>query len=225
MAEQLVFALVEPQAPSFANFVAGPNALCVAALADAAHARTAGVFALWGADGAGKSHLLRAFVCAANVAGTPAVYVASPAGVDAARDAACVAVDAIDSADAAAQSRLFTLFNDVRARGGQWVSASRVPPARTTLRDDLRTRLGWGPTFEIHVLSDADKLQALLVHAHERGLRLDDGVIAYLLAHGRRDMRSLTAALAALDQHSLSTKRAITIPLLREWMASSQLPL
>jgi len=43
-------------------------------------------------------------------------------------------------------------------------------------------------------------------------------VIAYLLAHGRRDMTTLLATLAALDRHSLATKRAITVPLLRDWL-------
>jgi DnaA family protein len=49
-------------------------------------------------------------------------------------------------------------------------------------------------------------------------LRLSDDVIAYLLAHGRRDMPTLVATLAALDRHSLATQRAITVPLLREWL-------
>lgn len=168
---------------------------------------------------------MRAFVAAAVSAGRTAYYAADPAGVEANVDAQCVAVDDIDRADAAAQSRLFTLFNAVRARGGQFVAASRVPSASTRLRDDLRTRLAWGLTFEIRALSDADKPAALIVHARQRGIDLGDDVIAYLLAHGRRDMRSLTATLAALDRYSLSTKRAITVPLLREWMVSSQLPL
>jgi DnaA family protein len=93
------------------------------------------------------------------------------------------------------------------------------PPARVALRDDLRTRLGWGLTFELRALADADKPAALLAHARQLGITLGDDVIAYLLAHGRRDMRTLLSTLAALDRHSLSTHRAITVPLLRDWMA------
>jgi len=225
LAEQLVFVLVDNEPPTFANFVAGPNAEAMAALAQAARGDGGDGIALWGAEGAGKTHLLRAFAAAAVSAGRTAYYAADPAGVEANVDAQCVAVDDIDRADAAAQSRLFTLFNAVRARGGRFLAASRVPAASTRLRDDLRTRLAWGLTFEIRTLSDADKPAALIVHARQRGIDLGDDVIAYLLAHGRRDMRSLTATLAALDRYSLSTRRAITVPLLREWMASSQLPL
>jgi chromosomal replication initiation ATPase DnaA len=36
--------------------------------------------------------------------------------------------------------------------------------------------------------------------------------------HGRRDMPTLVATLAALDRHSLATQRAITVPLLRDWL-------
>lgn len=238
MAEQLVLVLVEEEPPAFANFVAGPNAEAIAALTRAASASGADTIAppgsalagggdaisLWGAEGSGKTHLLRAFADAARAAGRTAHYAAGPADIDAAGDAQCVAVDDIDRADAAAQARLFTLFNAVRARGGAFVAASRLQPSRTALRDDLRTRLGWGLTLEVRALDDADKPAALAVHARQRGFALGDDVIAYLLAHGRRDMRSLTATLAALDRHSLSTRRAITVPLLREWMASSRLP-
>ncbi|MEO6928189.1 MAG: DnaA regulatory inactivator Hda [Casimicrobiaceae bacterium] len=218
MAEQLVFALVDEEPPTFANFVAEGNAEAVAALVRAARAG-ADAIALWGAEGGGKSHLLRAFVAEAASAGRSARYLSEPAqdvdttGVD------CVAIDNIDHADVAAQARLFTLFNALRERGGQWVSASRGPVAQGRLRDDLRTRLGWGLTFEVRALDDADKPAALAVHARQRGLVLGDDVIAYLLAHGRRDMRSLMAALAALDRHSLSTRRPVSVVLLREWMA------
>ncbi|MEP7063917.1 MAG: DnaA regulatory inactivator Hda [Betaproteobacteria bacterium] len=224
MVEQLVLVLVEEEPPTFANFVAGPNAEAIAALTRTA---TSGgdAIALWGAEGSGKTHLLRAFVATAAAAGRTSHYVASAADIDSATDAHCIAVDDVDRADADAQARLFTLFNAVRARGGAFVAASRLQPSRLALRDDLRTRLAWGLTFEIRALADADKPAALAVHARQRGFELGDDVIAYLLAHGRRDMRSLTATLAALDRHSLSTRRAITVPLLREWMASSRLPI
>ena len=72
--------------------------------------------------------------------------------------------------------------------------------------------------MEVTPLTDADKPQALAAYARERGFRLSDDVIGYLLAHGRRDMPSLVAALAALDRQSLATRRMVTVPLLREWL-------
>jgi DnaA family protein len=220
LSEQLILDLARPEPPAFANFVAGANGEAVAAVEAlaAGGSRETGVL-LWGAGGAGKSHLL----CAAATAAQglrPVIYCASPRDVPvAAADAsALLVVDAVDQADACAQGRLFTQLNALAAGRGQWLAAATAPPARLALREDLRTRLALGLVFELTPLADADKPQALAAYARERGFRLSDDVIGYLLAHGRRDMPSLVAALAALDRHSLATRRMVTVPLLREWL-------
>lgn len=221
--EQLVFELAPPEPPSFANFVEGRNGEAVARLTALARAETAEASVLlWGAVGGGRSHLLRAAV-AASV--RPAAYVAGPSQVSEglAEDCALVAVDDVDRADAGAQGRLFTLFNRLQSAGGCLVTSATAPPARLALRDDLRTRLGSGLVYELVPLADADKPEALARYARARGFRLGDDVIAYLLAHGRRDMGTLVAALAALDRRSLAAKRPITVPMLRQWL-SRELP-
>lgn len=224
MSEQLILELAGPVAPSFDNFVAGDNAELVAALRalTAGPGRDTGLL-LWGAAGAGKSHLLRATVAAARMQGHGALLVDAPGvlgAIDpelAARNA-LVAVDDVDTAGADAQARLFTLFNTLQAAGGRLLAASGLPPAQLPLREDLRTRLGWGPVYEVRPLADADKGAALVAWARQRGFGLGDEAIAYLLAHGRRDMPALIATLEALDRHSLATRRPITVPLLRDWL-------
>jgi len=216
--EQLVFELAPAEPPSFANFVEGRNREAVARLVAAARGETPETsILLWGGPGGGRSHLLRAAV-AASV--HPATYAATPAELpaDLPDDPCLCAVDDVDLADAASQGRLFTLFNRLAATGGRLVAAASAPPARLALRDDLRTRLGSGLVYEIEPLSDADKPEALARYARGRGFRLGDDVIAYLLAHGRRDMPTLVAVLAALDRQSLAAKRAITVAMLRQWM-------
>jgi DnaA family protein len=222
-AQQLTFELAPPVAPTFANFVAGPNAEAVATLercTSVAGGEAAAVVVLWGAPGAGKSHLLQAAVDAARGAGRTALYFAAPGAVDEAAfaNATLVAVDDIDRADAKGQGRLFTLFNALTARGGRFLAAASAPPARLPLRDDLRTRLGWGLVYEVRPLSDADKPAALAAFARQRGFTLPEDAIAYLLAHGRRDMASLVRTLVALDAHSLALRRPITVPLIRDWL-------
>ena len=222
--EQLIFELVAPEPPSFATFVAGRNDEAVAALRRAAAGTLAETsVVLWGAPGAGKSHLVAATVAAARAAGRAAFACASPAGLPRADPAPgpLVAVDDVDAADADAQARLFTLYNRLRDRGGTLVAAGGAPPARSPLRDDVRTRLSWGLVYEIVPLADADKPAALAAYARSRGFALADDVIGYLLAHGRRDMGTLVATLAALDRRSLAQKRPVTLPLLREWLQRS----
>ena len=221
MSEQFVLDLARPEPPTFENFVAGGNREPLAAVSAVARgdSREGGVL-LWGARGAGKSHLLQA---SATLAATlrPVLACAGAADVPAAADlppSALLIVDAIDEADDAGQGRLFTALNALAASGGQWLAAAAAPPARLALRDDLRTRLALGLVLEVVPLADADKAQALANYARERGFALADDVIAYLLVHGRRDMPSLVATLAALDRHSLATRRSITVPMLRDWL-------
>ena len=115
-------------------------------------------------------------------------------------------------------SVLFTLYNALRANGGHLVAASQVPLAALPLRADIHSRLAWGLVYEVVPLRDEDKAAALLDYARRRGFSLSADVVAYLFAHGRRDMTALCATLAALDRHSLATRRAITVPLLRDWL-------
>ncbi|MFO1303482.1 MAG: DnaA regulatory inactivator Hda [Burkholderiales bacterium] len=218
MAEQLVFELAPAEPPSFSNFVPGRNAEAVARLVASARGETADrSILLWGAEGAGRSHLLRAAVAAST---RPARYVAGPAELEAGpiHGPALIAVDDVDRADADAQGRLFTLFNRLQDAGGLLMTAAAMPPGRLALRDDLRTRLGSGLVYEVQPLRDEEKPDALERYARDRGFRLSAEVIAYLLAHGRRDMGTLVATLAALDRHSLAEKRPITVPMLRQWL-------
>ena len=221
MSEQFVLDLAQPEPPSFDNFVAGANREAMAALIALARgeSRETGVL-LWGAPGAGKTHLLRATAAMAARA-RAVIECVTPGDVPAADTlpaSALLVVDRIDGADAVEQARLFTVLNALATSAGQWVACAGAPPARLSLRDDLRTRLALGLVLEVIPLADADKPLALETYARERGFRLSNDVIAYLLAHGRRDMPTLVATLAALDRHSLATQRSVTIPLLRDWL-------
>lgn len=221
--EQLVFDLATPEPPSFRNFLPGGNAEALAVLKAlaAGEAGETGVM-LWGAPGAGKTHLLRAAVAAVEARGRRALFVAAATELvgyetDLLTGQDVVAIDDIDRADPDAQARLFTLFNGLREQGRHLIVASRMPLSTLSLREDLRTRLGWGLVYEVTPLADADKPAALAAYARGRGFALSDDVVQYLLAHGRRDMAALVNVLTALDRYSLSTKRPITVPLLRGW--------
>ena len=219
--EQLVFELAAPDPPSLANFLPGRNAELLAVLpAFIAGEHNATGLLLWGAPASGKSHLLAAAVALARERGLVARYVAHPGtiGDDVFGADALIAIDRVDEADAAAAGRMFTGFNALQVRQGRMIAATRAPLAALPLREDLRTRLGWGLVYEVVPLADEDKSTALRAYAKERGLSLSGDVIDYLLRHGRRDMRSLLATLVALDHRSLATKRPITVPMIRDWL-------
>jgi DnaA family protein len=219
--QQLTFALAAPAPPTFATFLPGDNGELVDALRQASAGGMAETgLLMWGPPGVGKSHLLAATQAAAREAGRAAARLTSDddaASVDA---GAIVIVDDIERTSPAQQAVLFTLYNRLASGGGHLVAAAAAPPARMTLRDDLRTRLGHGLVYEVSPLRDAAKPAALARYAHDRGLPLPEDVIAFLLARYPRDMPSLLRAVDALDQRSLSAKRAITIAFVREALAA-----
>ncbi len=218
--EQLTFELAPPEAPTFANYLPGRNQEALHALTRVAErrARETGLL-LWGAPASGRTHLLRAVVATAAPLG-PALYVPASAALPAELPGpdTLLAVDDLEGADGARQGLLFTLYNRLRETGGHLVAAASAPPGQLRLREDLRTRLGWGLVYELVPLDDADKPAALARYAQERGFALADEVIDYLLTHGRRDLGSLRSTLVALDRYSLASRRPITVPLLRQWL-------
>lgn len=216
--KQLLLDLNAHASPALDTFVAGQNGELMALLKRVAQGAVNGLgerfIYLWGEAGAGKSHLLRAL-------GT--LEGADYLGGDA--DEAALAyrpqqrlhlLDDVANLSPAAQIAAFTLFNQVREQGGVLVAAGPQPPAALAVREDLRTRLGWGLIYQVHGLTDAEKIAALEHAAAARGLGLSAGVLPYLMTHFKRDMPSLMAMLDALDRYSLETKRPITLPLLKE---------
>ncbi len=216
--QQLTFELAAPEPPTFSNFVPGSNVELIAALRQLAAGAIAetGVL-LWGAADSGRTHLLRATAAAFRAGAVAFHATAETVDAEPPEPGALVVVDEVQAASSAAQGRLFTLYNRLRETGGHLLVAADAPPGRLPLREDVRTRLGWGLVFEVIVLADTEKALALTGYARERGLPLPADVVAWLLAHGRRDMTTLTATLQALDRFSLATKRPITVPLAREW--------
>ncbi|NCW86185.1 MAG: DnaA regulatory inactivator Hda [Oxalobacteraceae bacterium] len=182
------------------NFVAGRNQELASVLRQisqtAAADRTAQQVLIWGEAGAGKSHLLRALAMhTAAILLTPS---SPPKSLQWSAD------------------YLLYLIDD-----GVLVATAKQAPLQLDLREDLRTRLGWGLVYQVHGLSDEEKIDALSQSAAARGLSLSAGVVPYLLTHFRRDMQSLSTMLDALDRYSLETQRPITLPLLRELLQTS----
>ena len=196
--QQLPLAISPPPAPTFGNFIEGANAevlLRVRELAEGVLRET--IVFIWGEAGSGRSHLLRAAAAAA------------------APERELVVADDVDALEEPAQIALFNAINRAREGRGAVLAAGNAPPGQLALRDDLRSRLGWGLVYQLKALTDEDKARHLRAEAERRGLRLADEVIWYLLSHLPRDLPSLNAALELLDRYSLSQQRHITLPLVR----------
>lgn len=215
---QMPLAIGTPLASTFRNFSIGANAAALAHL-QALGPSAAPVY-LWGGSGVGKSHLLEAMADRMHEQGAS---VGSFSAADAAPWAladnwSLALIDDCDRLDAAQQHAAFVLFVEAATLGLPVVATGKLPPVDLPLREDLRTRLGWGHVFAIRPLAESEARATLRRQADERGIFLSDDVMDYLLNHFDRDLKHLTAQLDRLDAFSLATQRVVTVPLLRRML-------
>lgn len=215
-------------APSFSNFFAGPNEAALAHLQlwAGSDLRSPVPTYLWGEAGSGKTHLLRATAEALKAHGVRVGWMDAgehdPQAFD--ESWAAVFLDDCHLYTAVQQHAAFNWFvnattgSDGRPRGV--LASGLLPPADLRLRDDLRSRLGWGHVFELHALTDAERRAVLRQQADARGVFLGDEVMDYILSRFSRDLASLVQLLDRLDGYSLQTQRPITIPLIKSMLES-----
>jgi DnaA family protein len=192
--KQLLLDIKPPSPPTLINFIAGRNDEALASLNAIANNTAQSKFIyLWGEAGSGKSHLLSA--C---------------------KGIGMRVVDDVHLLNNDAQIDLFNTYNQLKESGGALITAGLHAPTQMSLRDDLATRLAWGLVYQIRPLNDAEKAIALQNHARERGIRLPTEVVDYCLRYLRRDLSTLMTTLDALDEWSLTTKKPVTVPMLRQ---------
>jgi DnaA family protein len=134
-----------------------------------------------------------------------------------------VLLDDCQALDAGQQQAAFAVFVDTLTRGVQVVAAGRLPPVDLPVREDLRTRLGWGHVFALQPLAESEARAALRREADRRGIFLSDEVMDYLLTRFERDLKHLMRLLERLDRFALAQQRGITVPLLKSMLAEEGL--
>ena len=215
-------------APAFSNFFAGPNNAAVKHLElwSGNALRSPVPTYLWGEPGSGKTHLLKAAVGVlqqhgARVGWLDASVMEPPEFNDA---WSAVVLDECHLYTAVQQQAAFNWFvNAVSSPDGHprgVLAAGSVPPADLVLRDDLRSRLGWGHVYQLHALSEPERRAVLRKQADARGIFLSDEVINFVLSRFSRDLSSLMQVLDQLDGYALQTQRAITVPLIKAMLES-----
>ena len=214
--------------PTFANFLAGPNEAAVKHLAlwTSNPLRSPVPTYLWGDAASGKTHLLQAVGIGLREQGAAcgwmdATLLEPPAFSE---SWAAVILDDCHLYTAVQQQAAFNWFvNALNAADGhpRWVlAAGSLPPADLPLREDLRTRLGWGHVFALQALTETERRSVLRREAGSRGVFLSDEAMDFILSRFSRDLTSLMQLLDQLDAYALQTRRAITIPLIKSMLES-----
>ena len=213
--------------PSLHSFVAGPNREALEHIrlwVTHAHRSPVPTY-LWGESGSGKTHLLRAVQSWLRQSGQAVGWLdpsmAEPGACDPSWQV--ILMDDVNSYNAVQQHAAFHWFVDALAPGQgapRWVlAAGSLPPSHLPLREDLRTRLGWGHVFQLRLPDDAQRKAVLQQQAQARGLMLKEEVMDYILHRFNRDLGSLMDLLDQLDQFALREQRAISIPLIKSMLS------
>lgn len=224
---QLAMGLSLRDEATFENFVVGDNIEIRDHLRQAASGvGRKDIIYLCGTRGLGCSHLLQACCHHAHAQGASSVYL--PLGQAAMLDPQMLiglehlSLICMDDLHAIAgqlawEEAIFHLYNRALEAGCQLVVAANTLPKQIGLQlPDLVSRLSWGVVYQLHALTDAEKLTVLTLRATRRGMTLSDEVGKYLLTHCPRHMGTLMAALEALDSASLAAQRRLTIPFIKE---------
>ena len=218
---QLIFDFAERGYPGFDKFLGTENAELVYVLQ---HKHDPFIY-VWGEEGAGKSHLLRAWVAQALDAGKKAVYIDAAATplTEAAFEAEYLAIDQIEKLGNEEQALLFAVFNRFRNSGkGFLLLSSEHTPQQLVIREDLRTRMAYCLVYEVKPLTDREKIDALVSMAAARQVTIDPEIFEYLLNHWRHDMDSLMQMLDTLDNYAVTMGKRITLPLLRQLLKQQE---
>ena len=233
--------LIHPQLPlgfepgelfTFESFVAGDNFVATGLAQQTAIGSGENQLYFWGESGLGKSHLLQASCNQAAKNQQTVCYLTqreianqSAAMFDGLEQLDLICLDDIDTwlVDNRWETALFNLINRVRENNHRLIMASSQPPDEAFVQlPDLRSRLAWGPVFQLQSLSDKEKYQALRYRAKQSGLELPENVADYLMQRYPRDMSGLFERLAVLDKAAMATQRRLTIPLLKSVFAEEQ---
>lgn len=225
--QQLPLPVSLPDDETFASFYVGQNQLLLDTLIGALNCQGFNLVYFWSAGAAGRTHLLHA-ACSemANKMKT-AYYVPldqfttfSPEILDGLEQYDLVCLDNIDAIKTNNQweEAIFDLFNRLYERQQTcFFVTANLPPANLGLQlPDLTSRLTWGQVYQLSNLQDEEKLAALQLRANLRGFEINQDVGLFLLKRLNRDMRSLFTILEKLDIATITKKRKITIPFVKE---------
>ncbi len=183
---------------------------------------------LSGERGTGKSHLLQAVCNLADQSGKMAMYFSladirdyPPEEILEATD--CIEFLCLDDVDAIAGNKqweeaLFHLFNKRIGVHTPIYFSATLPAKQLDINlPDLQSRLASCLSFQLPIMSDEEKSDFIQCRAEQRGIKVKDNCVSFIIKRSGRSLSELVEMLERLDIESLAAKRKdITIPFVKE---------
>jgi len=217
--KQLALGVRLRTAAVFDNFYVGPNSEAVAAVKFSAD----NPVWIWGASATGKTHLLQA-ACAQS--GEASAYIplrqeaaVPPEAIDGFEKLSLLCIDDLESVAGRIEweKALFRLFNAAAETHARLVFAARSAPTAVGWQlADWASRAASCTVYQLRLLDDDARIDALRMRANLRGLELPLETAEYLLRRMPRDQQVLFDMVDALDDAALVAQRRLTVPFVRE---------
>ena len=213
---------------SFDNYFSDQSDFVITSLKAFMEAGNENFIILWGGHDSGKTHLLNA---AAHYArGHSSVFQLydachlselEPSCLEDFNDDAILAIDNLDAicGDRDWESTFYHLINLCHQRKLRLLASLACKPQDLDcVLADFQSRLSWGLLLELSPPAEADIEYIIRQRALLLGHELTTEVIGYLARHYSRGLASQLEILRKLDTASLSAKKKITIPLIKQIM-------
>jgi len=167
---------------------------------------------LYGPQGSGKTHLghIWAQHAAAQVIAASALTGDEPGGGH-------ILVEDIEQVTN--QTHLLHLFNYTRENGSYMLmTANTAPHSLPFTLPDLTSRLLSLPTAQIAQADDAVLAGAMRKQFNDRQMKIDDGVIDYILPRMERSLSRIKELVENLDSNALAERKNITVPFVKRML-------
>lgn len=225
MLNQLTLGVSLKDEATFANYFPGQNGPLLQVLKDASQRKGERVIYFSGSGGEGRTHLLQACCHEAKIHKLSAAYLPlnnlihySVGILEGLELLPLVCIDDLHliAGKPEWEEAFFHAYNRMQESGTHLImTANMMPKSLGITLPDLLSRLNWGMVFQLHPLTDTEKLNVLSMRAERRGMTINEEVCKFILNHCPRHMSTLFAALDALDKASLAAQRKLTIPFVK----------
>ena len=216
---------------SFDNYFTDPPSFVVASLKSMFETDSEAMIGLWGGPDSGKTHLLNACALFASrqsinfqLYDGNQLAVGNPSLFDEFDSNTFLMIDNLDALCGRRnwEAFFYGYINRCRDLNHRLIfSLSKKPQDLSCELPDFHSRLSWGLLLELKMPGDDEIENIIESRARLLGLTLSREVLSYLLTHYSRRLSDQIALLGKLDNESLSAKKKITIPLIKQVLNGS----
>ncbi len=172
---------------------------------------------LYGAAGAGKSHLAYIWAERAKALFVDISLIDLPSPYDLIGEGRAIVLDEVEPLAGLHPEWLFHFYNCAKEKQSYILMIGNNPPTQwQTDLADLKSRLSTVSSVEVGQPDEALLGAVFQKQLDERGLRASDGTIEYLLKRVDRSFEALNFWVRKLDRYAAITHRTVTIPLIKE---------